>query len=114
MNVIAYGFGAGSQDADKTYVLPDSADGQIHISDANLIFSGEYSRSGPDLHIVGSEGQHLVVPGYFAGEGHASVISPEGAVLTGDIRPPRWPDVAGEYAGQIAPTPAPRSAVSSR
>ena len=94
-------------DANKKYSIPDAADGQIHVSDANLIFSGDYSRSGPDLHIVGNDGLHLVVPGYFASESHVSLVSRRtGAVLTGDVVSRLvGPQFAGQYAGQTAPNP---------
>jgi hypothetical protein len=56
----------------------------ITIPDAHLLFTGDYKRAGLDL-ILSKEGHELVVPDYFRGEQRASLASPDGALLTGDI-----------------------------
>ena len=56
----------------------------ITIPDAQLLFNGDYKRSGVDL-ILSKDGHQLVVPDYFKGEHRASLASPDGAHLTGDI-----------------------------
>jgi fibronectin-binding autotransporter adhesin len=73
----------------------------ITIPDAYLLFSGDYKRSGVDL-ILSKDGRELVVEDYFRGEKRASLASPDGHRLTGDI----VNALAGhvEYA-QAAPVP---------
>jgi hypothetical protein len=63
-----------------------SGDGlsSITIPDAQLLFNGDYKRSGVDL-ILSKDGHQLVVPDYFKGENRPSLASPDGANLTGDI-----------------------------
>ena len=61
----------------------DHAD-TIAIPSAYLLFSGDYSRSGVDL-ILSKDGHELVVPDYFRGEKRASLASPDGARLSGDL-----------------------------
>ncbi|QHO73702.1 hypothetical protein ACH79_14630 [Bradyrhizobium sp. CCBAU 051011] len=56
----------------------------IIISDAHLLFSGDFKRSGVDL-ILSSGDRELVLPDYFKGEKRAALASPDGAHLTGDI-----------------------------
>jgi hypothetical protein len=58
--------------------------GAIIVPDAQLLFNGDFKRSGVDL--VLSNGDHeLVLPDYFRGEKRAALSSPDGAHLTGDI-----------------------------
>ena len=56
----------------------------IIISDAHLLFHGDFKRSGVDL-ILSSGDQELVLREYFKGEKRAALASPDGAHLTGDI-----------------------------
>ena len=64
----------------------NSGDGSssIIIPDAHLLFYGDYKRSCVDL-IISKDGNQLVVPHYFKGQHHASLASPDGYHLTGDI-----------------------------
>ncbi|WOH65851.1 VCBS domain-containing protein [Bradyrhizobium sp. BWA-3-5] len=56
----------------------------IIISDAHLLFHGDFKRSGVDL--VLSSGEHeVVLRDYFKSEKRAALASPDGAHLTGDI-----------------------------
>jgi fibronectin-binding autotransporter adhesin len=58
--------------------------GAIIVPDAQLLFNGDFKRSGVDL--VLSNGDHeLVLLDYFKGEKRAALSSPDGAHLTGDI-----------------------------
>jgi hypothetical protein len=57
---------------------------KIIVSDAQLLFMGDYRRSGVDL-ILSKDGHELVVEDYFRGEKRASLASPDGSHLTGDI-----------------------------
>ena len=59
----------------------DSAD-FIKISDAQLLFSGDFKRSGTDL-IVSDQAHDFVVHDYFRAEKRATLMSPDGASLSG-------------------------------
>ena len=56
----------------------------IIVSDAHLLFHGDFKRSGVDL-ILSSGDREVVLPEYFKGEKRAALASPDGAHLTGDI-----------------------------
>jgi len=56
----------------------------ITISDAHLLFTGDFKRSGVDL-VLSSGDRELVLQDYFKGEKRAALASPDGAHLTGDI-----------------------------
>ena len=56
----------------------------IIVSDAHLLFNGDFKRSGVDL-ILSSGDREVVLPEYFKGEKRAALASPDGAHLTGDI-----------------------------
>jgi VCBS repeat-containing protein len=58
--------------------------GAILVSDADLLFNGDFKRSGVDL-ILSRDHQELVLQDYFKGEKRAALSSPDGAHLTGDI-----------------------------
>ncbi|MET4374794.1 hypothetical protein ABIA99_007526, partial [Bradyrhizobium sp. LB12.1] len=72
---------AGSELARGSFSLlePGPANTVI-ISDAHLMFSGEYARSGHDL-IISDLDQRVTIQGYFQGEKRASLISADGALL---------------------------------
>jgi hypothetical protein len=56
----------------------------ITIPDANLLFTGDFKRSGVDL-ILSKDGHDLVVADYFKGATRAALASPDGAQLSGSI-----------------------------
>ncbi|WP_291852221.1 VCBS domain-containing protein [Bradyrhizobium sp.] len=58
--------------------------GAIIVPDAQLLFSGDFKRSGVDL-ILSRNGRELVLEDYFKGEKRATLASPDGAHLTGEI-----------------------------
>jgi hypothetical protein len=62
----------------------DGGPGSITIADAQLLYNGDYKRSGVDL-ILSKDGHQLVVPDYFRGEHRASLATPDGSHLTGNI-----------------------------
>ena len=64
----------------STHAPPDA----IIISDAHLLFHGDFKRSGVDL-VLTSADHEVVLPDYFKGEKRAALASPDGAHLTGDI-----------------------------
>ena len=56
----------------------------IIVPDAQLLFNGDFKRSGVDL-VLSRDGHELVLQDYFKGEKHAALASPDGAHLTGEI-----------------------------
>ena len=73
---------SGNFHVDK--VSTHAPSGAIIVSDAHLLFHGDFKRSGVDL-ILSSGDQELVLREYFKGEKRAALASPDGAHLTGDI-----------------------------
>jgi fibronectin-binding autotransporter adhesin len=63
-----------------TYVPSDA----IIVPDAQLLFNGDFKRSGVDL-ILSKDDHELVLHDYFKGEKRAALSSPDGAHLTGDL-----------------------------
>ncbi|MBK3661140.1 VCBS domain-containing protein [Bradyrhizobium diazoefficiens] len=59
-------------------------EGAVVIPDPNLIFHGEFKRTGGDL-VLSHDGREFVVHDYFRGDNRAAIASPDGAHLTGDI-----------------------------
>lgn len=59
-------------------------EGAVVIADPNLIFHGEFKRTGLDL-VLSHDGHEFVVHDYFRGDKRAAIASPDGAHLTGDI-----------------------------
>ncbi|WP_337660659.1 VCBS domain-containing protein, partial [Anderseniella sp. Alg231-50] len=57
----------------------------IQIADAALLFKGDYSRSGNDLEISGSDGKTITVEGYFHTGTASTLVGPNGAMLSGDV-----------------------------
>ncbi len=56
----------------------------ILVPDAQLLFNGDFKRSGVDL-ILSKDDREFVLHDYFKGEKRAALASPDGAHLTGDI-----------------------------
>jgi len=67
----------------------------IVVPDAELLFTGSFHRSGPDLILTGHDGRHHVVAGYFSSEHPPALMAPNGAHLS--------PDVVDLLAGSPAP-----------
>ncbi len=57
----------------------------VKIPDAHFLFHAEFKRAGSDLHLTGDDGHRVVVPGYFTHEKLPTLLSPEGASITGDL-----------------------------
>jgi VCBS repeat-containing protein len=56
----------------------------IIVPDAQLLFHGDFKRSGVDL-VLSRDDHELVLHDYFKGQKHAPLALPDGAYLTGDI-----------------------------
>jgi len=84
------GIGAGGS------VIPhESSAHSVLVPDAELLFTAQFHRAGPDLVLTGRDGAHHLIPGYFSSEQHPALVAPNGAHLS--------PDVVDLLAG--SPTP---------
>jgi probable HAF family extracellular repeat protein len=57
----------------------------IIVADAQLLFTADFRRAGPDLILTGHDGQRHIIPGYFASENRAALVAPNGASLSPDL-----------------------------
>ncbi|MHC2254502.1 VCBS repeat-containing protein [Bradyrhizobium embrapense] len=76
----AYARGTVHVDSVSTHAPP----GAITVDDGQLLFTGDFKRTGLDL-VISKDDRELVVHDYFKGEKRAALASPEGAHLTGDL-----------------------------
>jgi len=58
--------------------------GGVIVPDAQLLFSGDFKRSGLDLDISHDD-RHFLVRDYFKGENRATLLAPDGSSLSGQI-----------------------------
>src|ERR1700728_2440145 len=64
----------------------DSSDpDHIIVPDAELLFTADFRRAGPDLILTGHDGRHHIIPGYFATEKRPALAAPNGASLASDL-----------------------------
>ncbi|MEY9517773.1 VCBS domain-containing protein [Bradyrhizobium elkanii] len=73
----------------RGYVHVDSVSthaphGAIIVDDGQLLFTGDFKRTGLDL-VIAKDDRELVLHDYFKGEKRAPLASPDGAHLTGDL-----------------------------
>jgi len=67
----------------------------IMVPGGILLLTADYVRLGPDLLLTGRDGQQHLIPGYFAAETPADLMTGGGAVISGDL--------ATKLAGPVAP-----------
>lgn len=72
-----FAFGAGGDES------PAISSGQAFVG-AELLFSGNYNRAGVDL-VISNETRSITIPEYFKGEHRSTLMSPEGASLSGKV-----------------------------
>ena len=72
----------GSVDFDLSSHREDAV--AVKVSDAHLLFSGNYERFGRDL-IISDQTHHFVVPNYFHGDKRPLLVSPDGVPLDAAI-----------------------------
>jgi hypothetical protein len=65
--------------------IDTSHTGVVGVSDADLLFRGDFQRLGPDLHLNSHDGRHLAIHGYFDSEHPATLVAPNGAHLPPDV-----------------------------
>jgi len=75
----------GSRPAATVVEADSSHPDVINVADAELLACGAFHRDGPDLHLNGRDGQHVIIPGYFASEHPAMLVAPNGERLTADV-----------------------------
>ena len=81
------------------------SDHAILVPDAQLLFTAEFHRAGPDLVLIGRDGQRHLIPGYFSGEHERALVAPNGASLASNVVDLlAGSPTPGEYA-QSQPTP---------
>src|SRR6202023_103207 len=77
-------------------VIPhESSDHSVLVPDAELLFTAQFHRAGPDLVLTGRDGQHHLIPGYFSSEHRPALVAPNGAHLS--------PDTVDLLAGSATP-----------
>jgi hypothetical protein len=57
----------------------------VLVPDAELLFTAQFHRAGPDLVLTGRDGQHHLIPGYFSSEHRPALVAPNGAQLSPDV-----------------------------
>ena len=65
------------------------------VLDAELLFTANFRRAGPDLILTGQDGRHHSIPGYFSTEQRSALTAPNGASLS--------PSLVELLAGSPAP-----------
>ncbi|TAN49244.1 MAG: hypothetical protein EPN26_11580 [Rhodospirillales bacterium] len=69
--------------------------GAVHVPKASLLTQGDYARLGPDLLITGPDGEQVLIQDYFLTDAPPSLVSDDGAQISGDL--------AEKLAGAMAP-----------
>src|SRR5579862_7491925 len=98
--------GQGGLGAGGSVIPHESSDHSVLVPDAELLFTAQFHRAGPDLVLTGRDGQHHLIPGYFASEHHPALVAPNGAHLSPDtVDLLAGSPTPGEYAQAGATTP---------
>jgi VCBS repeat-containing protein len=80
------------------------AEGRVTLHDAHFLFHAEFKRTGSDLTLTGPDGQRVLIPDYFKHEKLPTLLSPEGAAISGELVEALSGSVApGQYAQAGAP-----------
>jgi VCBS repeat-containing protein len=94
-------------DAAEASSRPADSESSITFPDKDLLFTGDFKRSGSDLMLTGHDTTAIIL-NYFTRERRPSLTTPEGASLTGDtVEALAGADQPGRYA-QTADTAATR------
>jgi fibronectin-binding autotransporter adhesin len=93
---MAHGFTVqGGLGAGASIIPHESSAHSVLVPDTELLFTAQFHRAGPDLVLIGRDGQHHLIPGYFASEHHPALVAPNGAHLS--------PDTVDLLAGSATP-----------
>ncbi|MGO4385927.1 Ig-like domain-containing protein [Microvirga sp. 2YAF29] len=88
-------------DAAEASGRPDDAEPSIIFPDQDLLFTGDYRKSGTDLVLTGHEATAIIL-NYFTRERRPSLLTPEGAGLTGETIESLTEDEQSERYAQSA------------
>ena len=66
-------------------VIDASGPGALSVPGGTFLQSATYIQEGPDLLLVGADGQTVLIRDYFLSESPADLISDNGARITGDL-----------------------------
>jgi hypothetical protein len=81
---------------------------RLIVPDADLLFTADFKRAGPDLILTTEDGRRMVLADYFRHEKLADLVAPNGAVLSADLANMlAGPLAPGQYAQADAPAPPP-------
>ena len=101
--------GQGGSGAGGSVIPHESSDHSVLVPDAELLFTAQFHRAGPDLVLTGRDGQHHLIPGYFSSEHHPALAAPNGAQLSPDVVDLlAGSPTPGQYA-QAQPAPPPEA-----
>lgn len=105
--------GTGEREASSIVDIQGGAMGATAtIPDAHLLFNSDFVRAGHDLILRGHDGGSAFVRDYFASDERATLMSPDGAKLSGSLVEAMSGSLApNQYAQAGAPTPAASDAV---
>src|ERR1700730_15398009 len=83
---MAHGFAVqGGYGASGSVIPHESSAHSVLVPDAELLFTAQFHRAGPDLVLTGRDGQHHLIPGYFSSEHRPALVAPNGAQLSPDV-----------------------------
>jgi hypothetical protein len=85
MNYADRAAGAFSASAISTIDVSRSPAETITVTDAQLLFTGEFYRAGPDLILSSHDGRQVLIPGYFTSEHRAALVASTGARLSAEL-----------------------------
>lgn len=109
-----FAFGQGAEHAATTAVDVQTgpSGATATITDAHLLFNSDFVRAGNDLILRGHDGGSALVRDYFASDHRPTLMSRDGAKLSGDLIDALSGSVApGQYAQAGTPAPAASDAV---
>src|SRR5580692_5532460 len=89
------GYGASGPVIPHEFSAHESSDHAVLVPDAELLFTAQFHRAGPDLVLTGRDGAHHLIPGYFSSEHHPALVATNGAHLS--------PDTVDLLAGSATP-----------
>jgi hypothetical protein len=94
----AFRFGSAPDPKAKVDVIATSGDA-VTIPDAHFLFSADFKRKGQDLVLTGEDDRKVIVQDYFSADKRATLYSPNGASLTGEvIELLAGPEIPGQFA----------------
>ena len=89
------GNGAGQQAGGFSTVIEAPVGGRVTLPSTDFLQSAEYLRAGPDLILEGPDGTRILIKDFFAQQPAPTLVSPDGAMVEGDL--------AATLAGPMAP-----------